>query len=69
MGRDETLIKVKDAAEALSLSPRTVRDWVQSGRIEFVRLGGAIRIKGKTVKALIKSGTVLPRAGAGRPPR
>lgn len=65
MGRRRPLITVKDAANELGLSPRTVRDWVQSRRIEFVRVGGAVRIRPETIDNLIRVGTVPRSTGLG----
>jgi len=35
---------IKEVAEALSVSPRTVRRWIANGDLIVHRLGGAVRV-------------------------
>ena len=54
---------VKQAAELLAVSPKTIRDWVWQRRIEFIRLNGrAIRISQAEIDRLLDEGRVPPRA-------
>ena len=52
------LLRVDEAAVALGLSPKTIRDWIGQRRIEIVRLGRAIRIQECEVARIIADGTV-----------
>jgi excisionase family DNA binding protein len=54
------LLTIEEAAEALSLSPHTIRSWVKGRRIEFVRLGRSIRIRRTEVDRVLREGTVVP---------
>ena len=51
------LFKVDDAAFALCVSPKTLRDWILQQRIEVVRLGRAVRIPESEIDRLIAIGT------------
>ena len=55
------LLTLMQAAEQLGLKEPTMRDWVWRRKIEFVRLGRAVRIKEETIKKLIEGGTVPTR--------
>lgn len=57
MERLDSLVSVKDAAKPLGIADRTLRDLIAKGRVEAVRIGGAIRIRTSTVEALIRNGT------------
>jgi excisionase family DNA binding protein len=50
------LVSLADAAEALSVSPRTVRRYIASGQLEAVRLGRkTLRIKIDSIERFIDS--------------
>lgn len=55
------LITLEQAAERLGMKLSTMRFWVWTRRIDFVRVGRSIRVKESTVDALIKDGTVEAR--------
>ncbi|PYS12209.1 MAG: DNA-binding protein [Acidobacteria bacterium] len=53
---------VKEAAEQLGLSPKTIRDWIWQRKIEFFRVGGrAIRIRQAEIDRLLDEGRVPAR--------
>lgn len=54
------LLGVREVARQLDLSESTIRSWVLKRRIQFVRLGRAVRIPSSVVEQLIQSGTVAP---------
>ena len=57
------LLTVDEAAAALTLKPKTIRAWIASRRISYVRLGGrAIRIPITEINRLIEEGMV-PASG------
>lgn len=60
MKRLDPLISVKNAAKPLGIAARTLRDLVATGKVEAVRIGGAIRLRRSTVEALIRNGTRTP---------
>jgi excisionase family DNA binding protein len=55
------LLTVPQAAEALSLRPKTVRAWIAARRLAIVRLGGAIRIPAGEIDRLIEDGRIPAR--------
>jgi excisionase family DNA binding protein len=58
----DKLIKLRDAADRLGLSIGGIRGMILLRRIEFVKVGRAVRIKERTIRKLIDRGTVyLPR--------
>lgn len=57
------LLTVDEAAAALTLKPKTIRVWIASRRISYVRLGErAIRIPVSEINRLLEEGLV-PAAG------
>ena len=52
------LLSVAEFAEAVGLSPKTIRQWVWMRRVPFVRVGRAIRFRPETVNEIIDRGTV-----------
>jgi excisionase family DNA binding protein len=52
------LMNIREFAEALGLSHRTVQQWVWLRRVPFVRVGRAIRFRPETVQEILESGTV-----------
>ncbi len=60
-GRRKGPRTVFEAGEELGLSPHTVRAWIAAGRIEYHRLGRAIRISQSEVARLLDESTV-PRS-------
>lgn len=51
------LLKVPEAAEMLTLSPKTMWQWVGERRIAVVRLGRAVRIPLSEIERLMEEGT------------
>lgn len=66
------LVSIADAAEALAVSPRTVRRYIADGQLDAVRLGRkTLRIKVDSIERLIDAhpgGALRQRRGI-RPPR
>jgi excisionase family DNA binding protein len=52
------LMRVGEFAEAVGLSPKTIRQWVWMRRVSYVRVGRAIRFKPETVTEILDRGTV-----------
>lgn len=53
-----TLVTVNDVAEALSVSPKCVRNWARDGRIRAVRLGRQWRVPADEIWRLQREGLV-----------
>lgn len=51
---------VREAAATLSLSVHTIRFWISTRRIGYVRLGRAIRIPASECERVINEGSVPP---------
>lgn len=65
MTRRKGLNKVSVAAEALDVSKHTIRAWIASRRIGYVRLGRAVRIPDEEIDRLKERGRV-PALGESR---
>lgn len=55
------LLTVKESAEQLGLSSRTIWAWIYERRLDVVRLGRAVRIKQSSIDQLIEAGTTPAR--------
>jgi len=53
------LLTVKQSAEQLGLSARTVWAWIYSRKLGVVRLGRAVRIPQTAIDELIEAGTYV----------
>ena len=53
-----SLLSVRGLAEALSLSPWTIRKYIAQGRIPCVRIGRRVLIEATEVERLIQQGRV-----------
>lgn len=52
------LLTVEEFADAVGLSPKTIRQWVWMRRVPYVRVGRAIRFRRETVEEILNRGTV-----------
>jgi excisionase family DNA binding protein len=55
------LLNVKEAAYLLGLKPATLRAWILRRKIEFVRVGRAVRIPADAIAQFIERNTVPAR--------
>jgi excisionase family DNA binding protein len=60
------LVTVQEAADALSVSPQTIRRWCKDGRLPYVRRGHELRIDLSKVRALGAAEIAAIARGAGR---
>ena len=60
--RMEDLLTVEQAAAKLQIAPKTLKDWLQAGRIKGVRLGKLWRIKECDLAAFVDQGANESRA-------
>ena len=52
----EKMLTVQEAAERMGLSPWTVRRWIETKRLDVVRLGRALRIPSSAVARKLEDG-------------
>ena len=53
------LLKISEAAEQLSVKPKTLRSWIGAKRVTVVRPGGwSIRIPASEIERIVAEGTV-----------
>ena len=52
------LLTVDETAEQLGLSPKTIRAWIYTRKLGFVRVDGSVRIEQAAVEDLIAAGRV-----------
>lgn len=50
----EELLTIKEVAEILNFKERTVRSWVDSGKLPCIKVFSGIRIKKSEVEKLLK---------------
>ena len=50
----DKMYSVKEVATLLSLAEITIRQWIQRGKIESIKIGSARRISENEVKRLLK---------------
>ncbi len=58
----ERLLKIKESADQLNVSDRTMWDWVYQRKVESVRIGRSVRIKQSSLDKLIEQGTTPAKA-------
>jgi excisionase family DNA binding protein len=56
--------KVAELAKELGLAQITIRTWLQRGRLEYVKLGRAVRIPARSVEELLRRGMVRRNAAS-----
>jgi excisionase family DNA binding protein len=56
------LLTILQAAELLGLQPATLRFWVWTRKIPYVKVGRAVRISEAAIEQLIERGTVPAEA-------
>ncbi|MGH9397656.1 MAG: helix-turn-helix domain-containing protein [Terriglobia bacterium] len=59
------LLTLREAAALLGVSLGTMRQWRLLRKIEFIEVGGAVRVKPSTIDNLITAGTVPAREVSG----
>lgn len=64
----ETLHSVPEAAERLAMRERTIRQWILLRKIDYIKIGGAVRIPDSEIKRIIQEGRVrrIPTGTASR---
>jgi excisionase family DNA binding protein len=53
----EPLLDVIRAAHLLGISVKTLRDWIQARRIEYVKIGARVMIRPETVRQFVDNNT------------
>jgi len=51
---DETLRKVREVAASARVTPRCVYEWIRTGRLEALRIGGRIRVSNEAFRKMIR---------------
>ena len=67
-GRASQLLTVEDTARRLSVSNKSIRRWIDAGKLPAIRLGRAVRIKEEAVADFI-DGRQIEVESYGRPNR
>jgi excisionase family DNA binding protein len=52
---NQRMYKVNEFAEALNMSPKTIWNFIYSGKLKVVRIGRAVRIKQSELDKLIEA--------------
>lgn len=60
MGTMEKLLDVETAAEALSLSPWSIRAYIRQGKIRAVRIGRRVLIEPAEIRRIVEEGRDEP---------
>jgi excisionase family DNA binding protein len=53
----EPLLDVSRAAHLLGISVKTLRDWIQARRIEYVKVGARVMIRPETIRQFVTHNT------------
>lgn len=53
----EPLLDVKKAAYLLGISVKTLRDWIQDRRIDYVKVGTRVMIRPETLRQFVTKNT------------
>jgi excisionase family DNA binding protein len=53
----EPLLDVTRASYLLGISVKTLRDWIQARRIEYVKVGARVMIRPETIRQFVISNT------------
>ena len=51
--QNEKLLTVRETAKILTLSPQTVRKWINSGKLQAVKIGKEYRVKISEINEMI----------------
>jgi excisionase family DNA binding protein len=54
---DKDLLRPDEVAKYFSLSVKTIYGWIDTGRIDAVRIAGTLRIRNEAVRSIIKEAT------------
>ena len=55
------LVRIPEAAELLSISPKTLWAYVAARKVDTVRIGRSVRIPMRAIEELIEAGTTPAR--------
>lgn len=53
----EPLLDVPGAAHLLGISVKTLRDWIQARRIDYVKVGTRVMIRPETIRQFVMANT------------
>jgi excisionase family DNA binding protein len=53
----EPLLDVRKAAELLGISPKTLRDWIQARKIEYVKVGTRVMFQPASIRQFVAANT------------
>ena len=56
-GPIEPLLGVNTAAHLLGISAKTLRDWIQYRRIDYVKVGTRVMIRPETIRKFVSENT------------
>ena len=59
----EPLLDVKQAAYLLGISVKTLRDWIQDRRIDYVKVGTRVLFRPETIRVFVKKNTRCAEIG------
>lgn len=52
----QQLYRIEEAAKILALSPKTLRKWIYERKINYVKVGGAVRISVSELERIMEGG-------------
>lgn len=64
--RDEEFLTVAEIAELFKMNPQTVRNWIDNGQLDAVRVGRLVRVRGSDLQRFISEQTANEPLVVGR---
>ena len=58
----EPLLGVKEAAHLLGISVKTLRDWIQDRKIDYVKAGTRVMIRPETIREFVSKKTHIAKS-------
>lgn len=59
---EKRLLNIKEAAEYLGVSPKTLYNWISEKKVPYVKVGYSVKFDLKRIDELIQKNTIEPHS-------